>query len=110
MEERSILVSPNIEEAEAIVNFAVTDWRWGARRLEREAGIRKIAARYELRDRGTSERYLLEVRLEEQAEEVLVSWRYPGKAEELMMASPQLIDFLRTGLFRALKPYQVSGN
>lgn len=109
MEERSVLISVPLEEADAIVSHAVTDWRWGARRLSKEIqqktdGAGQITGRYELKD--SEDRYLLDTRLEEQEDGTLVSWCYPGRAEELMMASPRLIDFLQTGIAKALRPYQ----
>ncbi len=111
MKEYSVLISVPLEEADAIVGHAVTDWRWGARRLSKEiqqklGGARQITGCYELKDRGVSECYILEIRVEEQEDGVLVSWCYPGKGEELMMASPRLIDFLQTGIAKALRPYQ----
>ena len=111
MEEHSVLISVPLEEADAIVSHAVTDWRWGACRLSKEVqtkpeGIKQITGCYELKDRGVSDRYILETRAEEREDGVLVSWCYPGKGEELMMASPQLIDFLQIGIAKALRPYQ----
>ena len=110
MEERSVLLSVPLEEADAIVSHAVTNWRWGARRLSKQVqtkpeGPVQIAGSYELKDRG-ADRYILEVRVEEQEDGVLVSWRYPGRGEELMMASPRMIEFLQNGVAKALRPYQ----
>lgn len=109
MEERSVLIPVSYEEADAIVSHVVTNWRWGARRLSKEIqrktdGAGQITGRYELNDSG--ERYVLETRVEEQENGTLVSWCYPGGGEELMMASPRLIEFLQTGIAKALRPYQ----
>ena len=111
MEERSVLILVPLEEADAIVSHAVTGWRWGAHRLSKEVqtkpeGIRQITGCYEMKDRGVSDCYVLETRVEEQENGTLVFWCYPGKGEELMMASPQFIDFLQNGITKALRPYQ----
>lgn len=106
MEERSVFIPVSLEEADAIVSHAVTSWRWGARRLLKELGDGQIAGHYELNDSGN--RYVLDTRVEKQEDGALVSWYYPGRGEELMMASPQLIDFLQTGIAKALRPYQMA--
>jgi len=111
MEERSVVITVPLEEADAIVSQAVTGWRWGAWRLSKEIqqktnGARQINGDYELKDRGVSDRYLLETRVEEREDGVLVSWCCPSRGEELMMASPQLIDFLQNGIAKVLWPYK----
>ena len=109
MEERSVLICVPLEEADAIVSHAVTNWRWGARRLSKEVqtkpnGLMQIVGRYELQNR-----YDLETRVEERENGTLVFWRCPDRGEELMMASTRLIEFLQNGIAKALRPYQ-TGN
>ncbi len=112
MEERSVLIPVPLEEADAIVSHAVTNWRLGARRLAKQEqtrpdGVRQITGCYELKIWGVSDSCVLETRVEEQNEGALVSWCCPGKGEELLMTNPKLLDFLQNGIARALRPYRV---